>query len=443
MINNKANTQLLLNYLESIISDTMIYESFIKGISIVEEGDTEIVIEVPTKPVFLILTRDYLGVIRKAVKEIYERQVDVVLVIQGEYVSEVGTNKVVRSAGIINSNLLDKYTFDNYVEAKFNKQALKAAKQIVKEPMVFSPFFVYSNSGLGKTHLLHAIGNEVIKKGKKALYVNPDKITYIITTAMKESQESLNKIVEEIGNYDYLLFDDIQNLGDRSKTLSVLFNIINTANEKGVQIVITADKTPNELGGFEDRFITRFEKGLTLEIKSPDIDDLVQILKYKLDEEDLRSNTWEDKALKFIARNYSQSIRSIEGAVKRVKFFSLDDQSLRYTYSVITKIFDQLKINKEELTPQRIITVVSHYYKISTGDILSKTRKQEVVLARHIAMWLIRSINRLSFKQIGKIFSRDHSTIMSAVTNVDRAMKINSAIKLAVKQIESKISVVN
>ncbi|NQZ29363.1 MAG: chromosomal replication initiator protein DnaA [Mycoplasmatales bacterium] len=451
-INNKSNTQLLVDYLESAISDEMIFNSFIKEINIIEDYKGIVVIETPSEPVRLILERDYSQMFQTAVKEVLERNVDVKLVLKGTYISQIEldsnptaqTSKKTPLTIIAESNIIEKYNFNNYVSCKFNKKALRGARAIIDEQGIFSPLFIYSSSGLGKTHLLHAIGNEVIKKGKTALFINPDRLTYKLTEAMKQSQDQVNKVIDDITSFDYIMFDDIQNLGSRTKTLSVLFNIINFALEKGIQIIFAADKTPNELGGFEDRFITRFEKGLTLEIETPNINDLIAILRQKLDLEGLNSSEWEEQALSFIARNYSNSIRSVEGAVKRVKFFTMDNQSIKYTHAVVSKIFDQLKINKEELTPERIVSTVSHYYKIPKADIYGKTRKQNVVQARHIAMWLVRSIKQLSFAQIGEIFGgRDHSTTMSAINKIETSMRINSAVKMAIKQIESKITKVS
>ncbi len=450
-INNKTNTQLLINFLESTISDEMIFNSFIKEIKIIEDYKGVVVIETPSEPVRQILERDYKQMLQSAVKEILERNIDIKLILKGTYINNIEFNnknskydKKKKVSTLADSNIIEKYNFDNYVSCKFNKKALRGAKSIIDEQGIFSPLFIFSSSGLGKTHLLHAIGNEVIKGGKTALFINPDRLTYKLTEAMKQSQENIKNIIEEIISFDYIMFDDIQNLGNRTKTLSVLFNIINYASEKGTQIIFAADKTPNELGGFEERFITRFEKGLTLEIENPNINDLIIILRQKLDLEGLNSSKWEEKALSFIARNYSNSIRSVEGAVKRVKFFTMDNQSIKYTHAVVTKIFNQLKINKEELTSERIISTVSHYYKVPKSEICGKTRKQEVVQARHIAMWLIRSIKQLSFAQIGELFGgRDHSTTMSAINKIETSMRINSAVKLAVKQIESKINKVS
>ncbi len=440
-INNLTNTQQIVNYLETYISDPMAFNSFIKDVKIVGDEGDKVIFEALSEPALNVLKEDYKKIFLHALHEVLEREVEVEFVLKGRYIPN-DANKYSKES-IFKENIIDKYTFDNYVESKFNKQVIKGAKEIAAEEGVFSPFFVYSSSGLGKTHLLHAIGNEVKKRGKKALYINPDTFTFKITDSIKKGQEVVNKSIEEITRFDYLLFDDIQNLGDRSRTLQVLLNILNIAFENNIQIVITSDKTPNELGGFEDRFITRFERGLTLKINQPKLEDLILILKFKLDIEKLSDSKWEDEALEFIARNYSTSIRSIEGAVKRIKFFALDNNSLKYTYSVITKIFDQLKINKEELTPNRIVSVVAHYYKVSATDIYGKTRKQEVVLARHISMWLVRSINKFSYKQIGKTFGRDHSTTMAAISKVDNSMKINSAVKLAIKQIKSKIMIVS
>ncbi len=440
-INLKTNTILLIDYLEALIGDEMILNSFIRDLEIVEENAKRIIITISTRQGIEIIESTYKEVFDQGVESIYNKPLGVKLILRGDekFILNGEKSRVIES-----KNVSKKFTFDNYVVADFNKEASMIGKKIVINPGKFSPVYIHSKSGLGKTHLLHAIGNSFVESDLSACYIEPNKFTRTITALSKEGGSSVSDYIQEFEKYDVLLFDDIQNLGDRSVTLKVLFNIINQHLDQDKQIVIASDKVSHELSGFQARFITRFDSGISTKIKEPEIDDLIKVLEAKIDEEELNSSKWEMDALKFIARNNSTSIRSLEGAVKRIVFFTDNESNIKYTYEVISNIFKELAIDPAELTPSRIITTVASYYKIHKKDIVGKSRKQEFVVARRMAIFLIRKINKLSFSEIGKhIGNRDHSTIISAVTKIEHNMKINNAVKIAANKIEAKIKSIN
>lgn len=439
IVNNKANTSLLIEYLEATIVDEMILNSFIRDIKIVNITDSYIVISVATDQTRKILKENYLTFFKNGIEQILDKKLEINFILHGENINL--DNKITKN--YISENISSKYTFENYIEGKFNNEVIKIGKTLIKHLGKFSPLFITANSGLGKTHLLHAIGNIFIKKNMNAAYIEPNNFTRKVRELSNDSNEALSNFIDQFSNFDILLFDDIQNLGDRTVTLKVLFNIINNSFENNKQVVLVADKSPQELSGFESRFITRFQSGITSKIDMPDIDDLIKVLKFKLDGESLQPEKWELEALKFIARNNSTSIRAIEGAVKRVAFFSLTASNIKYTYNSISNLFKELQIDPKELTPQRIISTVANYYKLKINEINGRTRKSNIVVARHMAMYLIRTINKISYAEIGKIIGgRDHSTVMSAIENIKLQMKMNNAVKLASEKIEKNIKTI-
>ena len=438
-IKNKTNTSLLIEYLESTIADEMVLNSFIRGIKLTQSDEKNIFIGTPTYAIKNILVNNYKIIIQSAVDQIFEKKMIIKFIVFGEE----ETLRSIEKPVVTSRNISEKLTFDNYVEAEFNAEPILISKKLADNIGAFSPLFITARSGLGKTHLLHAIGNDFLSKGYSAAYIEPNSFTRTVRELSSERGDSISNFIDLMSKFDVLLFDDIQYLGDRQVTLKVLFNIINAHSTAGKQIVIVSDKPPQELSGFEDRFITRFVSGLSTSIKVPEIDDLVKVLKYKLKKEKMKPQTWENEALRFIARNNSNSIRAIEGAVKRVAFFTMTESNIKYTYAVITSIFKELSVDPKELTPQRVINTVAKYYKVSKKDLLGKSRKSNIIVARHMSMWLVRKIVKLSYVEIGKVFNRDHSTIISAVQSIETSMKINAAVKSAANKIEGNIKLVS
>lgn len=434
-INNVINTNMLIDYLEGIIGDEMILNSFIRDVRIVNVSPTLVTINVQSLEAMNFINSNYVNQFRDGIKNVFEKNLEFKLILSGEE-SIYHTQNHEPQHQFINK----KFDFSNFIEGSYNQETLLIIKKTIKKLGKFSPIFITSKSGLGKTHILHATGNALIDLGHSCMYVEPNKFTKDITELSKLGGDSITNYVESLKKYDVLMFDDIQNLGERSVTLKVLFEILNTFIENEKQIIIASDKSPSELSGFEARFITRFSSGLTTTLKEPSLNDLIKILEFKLGVEGLNPEKWEKEALQFIARNNSSSIRSIEGAVKRVNFFLELDSNTRYTYSVISNIFKELTIDQDELTPSRIISKVASYYKINKSDIVGKSRNKEIIIARHMAIWFVRKILGLPYKEIGKLFgNRDHSTVISAIKVIDKKMMMNNVVKLAAEKIEEKI----
>lgn len=435
-INNKSNTAMIIDYLEGVITDEMVLNSYIRDISIISSNATAVIFEVNSTQAKQVIGDNYLFAFIQAIEDVFGNALEPKFILSGE--SPIYAPYVHKS-----KNISKKFVFDTYVKADFNSEVLKMAKRIVDTPGKYSPLYIASKSGLGKTHLLHAIGNKGEENGLTSIYIEPNSFTKGVQIASKKGGSAVSDFADSYKKYDILLFDDIQNLGDRSVTLKVLFEIINHQIEEEKQVVIVSDKVAQELSGFESRFITRFVSGISAIIKEPTTLDMTTILKFKLRAENMNSEEWEKDALSFIARNNTSSIRALEGAIKRIAFYTENDNDIKYTYVTISNIFKDLAIDPSELTPSRIIGVVANYYKINKKDLIGKSRKKEFVVPRHIAIYLVREITKLGYIEIGKAFGgRDHSTIISAVKSVDQNMKMDKAVKLAVSSIEQKVKTI-
>ncbi len=275
-INNKTDTSLLIEYLEATIADEMILNAFIRDIEITDSNNTSVTIVASSLQGLEILKKDYKDIITQGLENIFEKKLEPIFALKGQKLN-------LQSQQLIHGkNISKKFMFDNYVIAEFNDETVGFAKKIIEKPGKFSPFFVTSKSGLGKTHLLHAMGNALLEKGLSTIYIEPNKFTKDITELSKLGGSAISEFADGIKDYDVLIFDDIQNLGDRSTTLKVLFEIINAHIDADKQFIIASDKMVKELSGFESRFITRFNSGITTIIKEPSINDLIKVLEAKL-----------------------------------------------------------------------------------------------------------------------------------------------------------------
>ncbi|MHA3890183.1 chromosomal replication initiator protein DnaA [Metamycoplasma hominis] len=433
-------------------SDPLIYDQFLSSLEIVKENNKMIYILVKgPEDVLTYIKNSHNESIKRAIKNVYGEEYNLVYIrnldeiksLQDSNNVESPTNSLTNNSKENFSNIKKNLTFDDYAIGKFNNMALKAAKAICNsEKILFSPLFIHASSGLGKTHLLHAIGNELLKHGRSALYINPDSLTRRLVEQLKsKNQEQINKIIDELMSYDCLMFDDVQQYGNRDSTLNVLFNIIDNMIMNDKQIIFCGDKKPDDLGGFEQRFITRFNGGLTVEILKPELNDVINILKFKLQENGINPELWEEESLKFIARNFSSSIRNIEGAINRIKLFQDGDNGF-FTYDIntIKSIFNSMTQVAENITPDKIIDAVSKYYKIDRKKILSNVRTNDVVNARRIATYLVNKNFNYTLQEIGKVVgNQSHSNVIVSLNWIEKNANSNPTLKLALQKIESNL----
>ena len=338
------------------------------------------------------------------------------------------------------SSLNPKYVFDTFVVGNSNKFAEAAAVAIANEPgKIYNPFFMYGGVGLGKTHLMHAIGHKVLEKfpEKRVLYITSEKFTNELINSIRDGNPE--NFRQKYRNVDVLMVDDIQFLSKKEHTQEEFFHTFNTLHNDGKAIILSSDRPPKELKTLEDRLRSRFEWGLTADIQAPDLETRIAILKKKALLENIDVS---NDVLVYIASRIDTNIRELEGALTRVSAYaSLNNQPIS-TELVATSFKDLFPTTKtKEITIEVIQEIVSQYYKVSLEDLLGKKRTRTLAFPRQIAMYLCRELTDTSLPQIGELFGgRDHTTVIHAYEKISserkESSKLDETINKLIQQIE-------
>lgn len=337
-------------------------------------------------------------------------------------------------------------TFDNFVVGDCNRECQAAALACAYNPgATFNPIFIYGNSGLGKTHLLMAIGNYVKKAypNKRVYYIESLKFVEKVVKAIQNNK--IDHFKQYMSNIDVLLVDDIQFLAGKEKSHEVFFSIYNELRNNNKQICIASDRQPKEIKGLEDRLISRFSNGLSVGMDSPEFETSMAILQMKIKHSGSDINEIDKEGLAYIAANFSGNVRVLEGAWNRVLFYAIMFQKEKGVIRFET-VFNALKnqavvSDKTGLSPNKIIKCVAEYYGLTRQQITGKTRTKNIAGARHISIYLCRKLLDLSYIKIGEEFGgRDHSTIISACAKVEKQIKKEPNFETAVNEIEKLIS---
>jgi chromosomal replication initiator protein len=319
------------------------------------------------------------------------------------------------------ARLNPKYTFDNFVIGPSNRFAHAAALAVGESPAkAYNPLFIYGGSGLGKTHLLHAIGHyaQGLFPGAKVRYVSSEEFTNDYINSLATNQiVSFNQRYREV---DLLLIDDIQFLGGKDSTQDTFFHTFNTLHEHGKQVVITSDVPPKQLVGFEDRMRSRFGWGLITDIQVPDLETRIAILRKKAAAEKLGIS---DEVLEYIASKVASNIRELEGTLIRVTAFASLNRVEVDLPLVQTILKDMITLEDGEISPPDIIEHVARYFELSLDDLYGSSRAAAIATARQIAMYLCRELTSLSLPKIGQLLDRDHTTVMYANKKITDLMK--------------------
>ncbi|MDT0157820.1 chromosomal replication initiator protein DnaA [Microbacterium sp. ARD32] len=338
------------------------------------------------------------------------------------------------------SRLNPKYTFDNFVIGQSNRFAHAAAVAVAEAPAkAYNPLFIYGDSGLGKTHLLHAIGDyaQSLYAGVKVRYVSSEEFTNdFINSIANNRGAAFQSRYREV---DILMIDDIQFLQGRAETQEAFFHTFNQLHDHNKQVVITSDVAPKLLTGFEDRMRSRFEWGLITDVQAPDLETRIAILRKKAQSESLHIP---DEVLEYIATVVSSNIRELEGALIRVSAFASLNRSaldISLAQTVLRDIVDTTEDNV--ISPTDIITSTAAYFKLTVDDLYGSSRSQQIAVARQIAMYLCRERTSLSLPKIGQLFgNRDHTTVMYACKKISELMKERRSIYNQVTEITTQIS---
>lgn len=340
------------------------------------------------------------------------------------------------------SNLNLKYKFENFVVGECNKFAYGVAMEVAKAPAKkFNPLFIYGNSGLGKTHLMQAIGHYTIfnnPKLKVKYTKTEDYVNDFISNSRnsKDTIENMSKFNKKYTNIDIILIDDIQFIESKTKTMSQMQHTFDTLYNKGKQIVITSDRLPKDIPTLTAALCSRFEMGLMVELVSPDLQTRVEIIRKLAKDNDLK---FSEDALKYIAKNFKKNVRELEGAFNKV-----------CAYAEIMGQELDLKLAKEvlkcsdsdgEISLEKIAKVTAQYYDVEFEDILSSARGQKVSVARHMAIYLSREITKKSFVSIAEFYNKKHTTIMFAHDKIKKELPLNRELAGAMREIKQVLKV--
>lgn len=349
-------------------------------------------------------------------------------------------NKNTSSDELLTSTLNPKYTFDTFVIGNSNRFAHAASLAVAEAPAkAYNPLFIYGGVGLGKTHLMHAIGHYILNNNPKArvVYVSSEKFTNELINSIKDDKnvEFRNKY----RNVDVLLVDDIQFIAGKERTQEEFFHTFNALHEANKQIIISSDRPPKEIPTLEDRLRSRFEWGLIADIQPPDFETRIAILKKKADMENLNVP---NEVMVYIANKIQSNIRELEGALIRiVAFASLSNAEI--SVELATDVLKDIISNKnnKQITVELIQDVVASYYNLRIDDFKSKRRTKNVAYPRQIAMYLARKLTDLSLPKIGEEFGgRDHTTVIHAYEKISEDLEKDDTLKDTIDDLIKKIN---
>ncbi len=319
------------------------------------------------------------------------------------------------------------YTFDAFVPGPSNRFAHAAAMAVAEAPpsTAYNPLFIYGGVGLGKTHLLIAVGHHMyrLNPGIRVKYVTSEQFLTEFIKAVRERQS--DRFRQRYREVDVLLVDDIQFLAKREETQTEFFHTFNHLHGSGKQIAIASDRPPHELSGLEERLVSRFRWGLCVDVQPPDLETRIAILQLKAERERL---VVPHEVIEFVASKFDQSVRELEGALVRVAAWSELTGSPVDQELAERALQDLIPQSENEIPPQLIMEETASYFTLTTGDLVSKSRSRPLTTARHIAMYIMRECTGLSLVKIGEIFGgRDHTTVLHGIKKVEDEMRARDA----------------
>jgi len=416
------------------------FDTWIKAIEPVSIKGDQLYLCVPNDFTKSILEGRYTSLISNAVKQVASRTYYITFVLTSEadkYMDK--QEKTDPEESSTNSLLNPKYTFSTFVIGNSNRFAHAASLAVAEAPAkAYNPLFIYGGVGLGKTHLMHAIGHYILSQNKKAkvLYVTSEKFTNELINSIQT-----NKNVEfrnRYRNVDVLLIDDIQFIAGKESTQEEFFHTFNALHEANKQIIISSDRPPKEIPTLEDRLRSRFEWGLITDIQPPDLETRIAILKKKATLESLEVD---DEVLAFIAKRIESNIRELEGALTRIMAYSSLTNSTLDVDVAEEALKDIISNHRpRKITPDLIQKVIADYYQLKVDDLKSKKRNRPIAYPRQVAMYLCRELTDLSLPKIGEIFGgRDHTTVIHAcdkiASDIDSDLQVKRTVNELIKRI--------
>ena len=412
------------------------YSTWISNIEIFSVDDTTITIMAQNIVHKDMLESRYLSLLKNTFSFITHKNYDVKIICEEDMPKDEAP--VIPTNTPNSSNLNPKYTFNSFVVGNNNSFAHAAALAVAEAPATaYNPLFLYGGVGLGKTHLMHAIGNEILKNNKNAsvLYVSSEKFTNQFINAIKDNKNEMFR--NKYRNIDVLLIDDIQFIAGKERIQEEFFHTFNTLHDDGKQIIISSDRPPKDIQPLEDRLRTRFEWGLIADISNPDYETRMAILKKKAQ---LDNIIIDDDVLVNIATHIDTNIRELEGALNKLIAYSTLSNS-PITIELSNKaISDVVSHHNKVLSIEYIQEVCAKYFNVTVEDLKGSRRSADIAFARQVAMYFCRDVANLSTPKIGQAFGkRDHSTVMHGCNKIANEIKENTNTKLIVETVKNSL----
>lgn len=444
---NQQLWQAILGNLEVTLSKAN-FTTWFKNTSILEKNDDNIVVSVPNSFTKEWLQNKYNTEILKALRmvapEIKEVKYQIVSSsgmpaarpAQENQAKSVTGTRIMQNPS--SNGLNPKYTFETFIIGKGNELAHAACMAVSKKPgQVYNPLFIYGGVGLGKTHLMQAIGHEVLQKdpSAKVLYVTSEKFTNEFVQAI--SLGRVPQFKEMYRNVDILMIDDIQFLAGKEQTQEEFFHTFNTLHQNNKQIILSSDRLPKDIPAIEERLVSRFEWGMIADIQAPDFETRLAILKSKANEKNYDVDI---QVLTYIAETIQSNIRELEGALNRLMVYCQLNNTRPTIEQVKTVLVGVASAKKRTVSVKKLMEVVADFYNITIEDLLKQSRRKEFVKPRQVAMYLMREELENSFPSIGEHFGgRDHTTVMHAVEKISKLITEKESLKQEVDLLVNKL----
>lgn len=448
-----------INELKNKVSDVTFNTWFI-NLKLLTINDKDIVIIVPYSVHKNHIINNYMDIIEEIFLNITGKNLNIVFCLEGEYKENTLDNieKIGLDDSVIENfvearktNLNPKYTFDNFVVGDSNRFAFSSCLSVAQNPgKLYNPLFLYGKSGLGKTHLMHAIGNYIVQNTNlRVLYITTDEFMNEFISITRDSgnkEDNFNYIdifKKKYRDVDVLMIDDIQFLGSANATQQEFTNTFNSLYYKEKQIIICSDRSVDDLKMFADRLRTRFNWGLKAIISVPEFDLKVKIIKNKIKTSDLAIDLSEE-IIDFMASNCGSDVRNLEGMITRLAAYSAICNIKNYTLETAMEALDEYVNGMGQYTVNsigKIINIVSQYFKLTPDDLKGKKRSKDIANARMIAMYLCRILTDETYPRIGLEFGgRDHSTVIHAYEKINEDIKNNEELEKIISELKLKMS---
>ena len=432
-----------------------IYESWIKKIELVEEFHNYILFSVSTRFIRDWIVSRYLDQILQTIKEYKKDLVRIEFTIKNNKETEIGETHISSQNSIETNNdnvsfIKDSYlqynridpnkNFENFITGGSNKLAFEASKKVSEDIAHYNPLYLYGGVGMGKTHLLNAIGLK-LKEKNKVMFISAERFMYQFVKSIKSNE--MVKFKEYFRNTDVLLIDDIQFMNGKEAMQEEFFHTFNALLDKNSQIIISADRPPNKLSRIQERIKSRFSGGLVVDIQNPDYELRYKIIKSKIEELKLSYSNQviiSEEVQKFLSSEIKTSIRELVGALNRIISFTRIYNKIPTISEVKVILKDLLNLVENKVDIDAIQTIVCKFYKISKNEMLSPRRSRYLVRPRQTAIYLAKMLTSKSLPEIGRSFSnRDHTTVIHSVKTIERLRKEDSELNINIDSLKNKI----